>query len=371
LADVVVLVMIQYVRLILWHRVMNPSFEPDAPMPAEHRYVSTAQVAQALGVSVTTVKRWVDEGILPAHRTPGGHRKLLMADVIRLVREGNLPQADLSLLVTRRASQQPDVGDLHKQMSEAIRKIDTDLIRSLVLAGYNAGIPVDVIADRVVSPAMQQLGHEWEMGKADVMKEHRISQAFVSVLYELRAIIRVNAESNRPIAVGGAPEHDHYILPTLLAKLTLLDAGWDAINLGPHTPFSAFESAIKQMKPELIWLSVAHLENPERFLSEYGRLYQFCLQEGISVAVGGRALTDSIRVKMPYTSFGDGMSQFSAFAKSLHRRPGRPKRGRPPGTGKNQLANRFGTQETDEEPEDNPIPEPTEINILPELPNQS
>ena len=62
----------------------------------DRQYVSTAQVAAALGVGTTTVKRWVDEGVLPAQRTAGKHRRILVADVLRVARSRDFPRLDLN-----------------------------------------------------------------------------------------------------------------------------------------------------------------------------------------------------------------------------------------------------------------------------------
>ena len=54
-------------------------------------YLTTHQVAQMLGVSLPTVSKWVDQGLLKGHRTPGGHRRISMPDLQRFARDNHYP----------------------------------------------------------------------------------------------------------------------------------------------------------------------------------------------------------------------------------------------------------------------------------------
>jgi len=47
--------------------------------------LSIRQAAERLGVSVSTVRAWADDGRLPSERTPGNHRRFSEADVERLL----------------------------------------------------------------------------------------------------------------------------------------------------------------------------------------------------------------------------------------------------------------------------------------------
>jgi methanogenic corrinoid protein MtbC1 len=108
-----------------------------------------------------------------------------------------------------------------------------------------------------------------------------------------------------------------------------IDAGWDAVNLGPNTPFKSLGKAIHDLRPRLLWLTVSHLGPEADFLRDYTELYRQAEKAGVAVAIGGRALVESLRSRIPYTTYGDGLGHLVAFARTLHPRPHPPRRGRP------------------------------------------
>lgn len=291
-------------------------------------YMSTAQVAAALGLGVTTIKRWVDEGILPAHRTAGGHRKLLVADVLRVARQHGLPKQEL--LAGGPCHDLTDVADLNHRFYDALKRGEAEAARELVQGVCQQGLPMDVLADQVIAPAMHRFGQDWEKGKIDVYHEHAATLICAGALLTLIARLTPTAAGNRPRALGGAPEKDPFLLTSLLAELVLRDCGWDVRNLGPNTPLASFRQALVDLRPQLLWLTVSHLEDKEQFLTEYRLLYQEAQRMGVPVAVGGQALTESVRANMPYTTFGDHFAHLAAFGRALYPGQKPPQRGRPP-----------------------------------------
>lgn len=294
-------------------------------------YISTTQVAESLGVSVSTVKRWVEEGVLPAQKTAGGHRKLLWPDVVELARRNNLPLAG-PLFAKRPKSQGTTrpADEFCDAFYECLIAGDLLGVRKIVHSAYDAGTSVENFADTIVRRAMHRVGSEWERGRLDVFDEHRATQTCLTAIYELRTVLESSARRARPVAVGGAIEGDYSELPSLLAQMVLLQAGWDAVNLGPNTPFQSFTRALTDLRPKLFWISFSHVADEKASRREYKTFFRAAESAGVPVMIGGQALTESLRSALPYTAYGDGLANLAGFARTLHQPARPPKRGRPP-----------------------------------------
>ena len=106
-------------------------------------YLTTHQVARLLGVSLPTVSKWVDQGLLKGHRTPGGHRRISMPDLRRFTRENDYPlQEDES--EARRArgrriliiDDEPDFADLVRDYLEIKGGFDIRVAQNTFDAGF-------------------------------------------------------------------------------------------------------------------------------------------------------------------------------------------------------------------------------------------
>jgi len=280
---------------------------------------SPNQVARCLGVSEASIKRWCDKGILAFTKTAGGHRRIPVHVVLDFVRENDFTLAQPEMLELP-----PSVGAGSRTLDQACRLFgqaleqgDDSRCLQLTLDLRLAGRDMAVIGDRVIAPAFQALGQRWEHGEAEVYQERRGVEITRHVLSRLKDTLAPPAPA-APTAIGATLPGDPYSLPGQLCELVLLEQGWQARFLGSELPMETVARAVQDLGPRMLWLSVSVAEVPEDFVRDYGQLYETCRQQRCAVAIGGRALTGSLRQRLQYASYGDNLRHVQSFAQSLY-----------------------------------------------------
>ena len=275
------------------------------------------QVANAIAVSESSVKRWCDKGLIPTQYTAGGHRRIELAGLVPFLKAKQFSLAN------------PEVLGLPSNTGKGIRIIeravepylkalvagDEEQARRILLDLYLADHSLSEICDRVIAPVFEQIGELWACGTAEVYQERRGCEITLHVIGELRSLVP-QPPANAPLAMGAAPEGDQYNLATNMVELVLRDAGWNAVSLGDNIPLASMGHAIATQRPRLFWVSCSHLVDADTFIEQYNKL---CEAHGHEVAfvVGGRALTEPIRQRMKHAAFCDTLSHLEALANTL------------------------------------------------------
>ena len=281
---------------------------------------SPRQVARAIGVSESSLKRWCDQGLVPSRRTAGGHRRIPVAGVVRFLRDRgyDIEHPELLGLPARIGTSDRDLADVRDCFLDALRTGDSDLIHRLMLGLYVERRPLFEIFDRMVAPAFQQIGHEWQSGELAIYREHRATELALRALHALGQLLPPPTD-NASHALAATLEGDLYRLAITMCELVLRDAGWRAQSLGPDHPTDTLIAAISDLSPGLLVLSVNHVADTRRFLADYGRLYEHAHRHRVPVVVGGQALTRELQASMRYATLGRSMKELIDFADALWR----------------------------------------------------
>lgn len=279
--------------------------------------LSPKQVAQALGVSESSLKRWCDQGLIATVRTCGGHRRLALADVLRFVRDGERPLVSpeaLGLPAVREASGKCLIR-ARELLTTALLEGNEPLCRRVIFDLYLAKHPLSAICDDVVASAFSQIGERWSCQQAEVYQERRACEIMLRILHALRDTQQ--GFDPRWLAIGGTPAGDGYTLPTAMVELVFREAGWTAVSLGASIPLESLAAAVRTHRPRVLWLSSSHIADPASFIDEYSRLFEVARQLQTAIVVGGQALVPAIRQRIRYASYCDTIRQLEQFALSL------------------------------------------------------
>ena len=213
---------------------MLPSFKGST----SEDWLSLGAVAQILGVHPSTVRSWSDQGLLPVHRTSGGHRRYLRGEIdlwVQSQRQGGADEANMivqnALRVTRfqvtegRLQAEPWYCKLDDEAREQYRVSGRALLKGLSNYLNSAGAQAVAEAE-AIGYEYASRGRRYGMGAVDATHaflffRNTLFESMLSV-YEAAAVRSPHAWSSMFRKINGFTDT---ILVTILETYEVYQRG--------------------------------------------------------------------------------------------------------------------------------------------------
>jgi methanogenic corrinoid protein MtbC1 len=244
------------------------------------RAITPRQLADAIGVSESSLKRWADAGRIQVSRTEGGHRRITLTEAVRFIRDSRAVVVRPELLGLPASSEEQD-----STLSKMLLGGDGRGVTGYLLARFLSGTSVAALCDGPLRAALTHIGTLWRHQEEGVMVEHRATTIIIEALASLRALIE--DRPGAPVAVGGGLAGDPYVIPSMMCATALSELGLRPVNLGADTPATSLLQAARDERAQLVWVSVTAAP-AEAALAELARVCRELLELGVAVVVGGR-----------------------------------------------------------------------------------
>ncbi len=285
--------------------------------------ISPKELADAIGVSESSLKRWADGGLIRVTRTVGGHRRIAIGEAIRFIRSMRAPLLRPEAIgmsdLAGHANQAYSTEDPTEQLFTFLRDGRADEAWGLIASLYLSGRSVAEIGDGPIRIAMQRLGDLWQHDDAGIFIEHRATAICCHVVERLRSLLSPPGADF--CAVGGGVAGDPYLLASLLSATALTAEGIAATSLGPDTPFNSLRAAYEEYRPKLMWLSISSVRNERELEDGIASLAKHLAGSDCLLVLGGREIGRLLTPDTPNIRRGSSLSELVSIATKLREAP--------------------------------------------------
>ncbi len=264
------------------------------------------QIAEIIGVNVSTIKRWTDSGKLNCQQTVGGHRKFYLNHLTKFLKENSRynSKVNLDLLIGKKQSlvDAIDAKDfiylinhLYRILISGKQSEFITVSNSMILKGYT----LDILFDEIIIPILEKIGFQWSKGKLTISEEHLatvIIRKFLSSL-TLEKVVN-NAKYNAFCFTLTDDRHD---LPLHLAESILNQNDKIKIfNLGPNLPVEDFITLSQKTNPEIIYVSIIYIDNLDLINQQVNLMCEYFLDTKTKIFLSGIGLK---KIKLTHNNY--------------------------------------------------------------------
>lgn len=235
-------------------------------------------VARMTGVPVAVLRAWEKRyGVPHPSRTGSAYRMYTDADVVMVqrlsaLRASGLAASEAANVVLREESgaaprSTPPTGVIERIL-DATHRMDGSAIDEALAALATVGNAADAF-ERVIAPAMVEVGQLWESGEMSEAHEHLLSE---HLLMTLRTWLGFARPANpKGVALIGCFADEQHTIPAYGLALRWSSYGMRTVLLGARTTPSAVRAAVSQLNPTTVALSLTMpaTEQQTSYIPEY------------------------------------------------------------------------------------------------------
>ena len=178
----------------------------------------------------------------------------------------------------------------------------------LVFKNFRKTGTIPEFYEKILRPAMYDIGDLWRDGKLDVGSEHVASNTVTRLIESMNTKIKPKSKTKTVLIC--TPDGEYHVIPCLMIETYLTLRGYNVINLSPSVPTKSLINHVDKEKPDLVLVSITldeHMKSGMQLIKHIKKLK-------VPIIVGGQALKDK------KNNFGVTVSatpNFSELAKTV------------------------------------------------------
>lgn len=199
----------------------------------------------------------------------------------------------------------------------ALLRFDRNRAAEIVLKESSRGTSIKDIYRHIITPAQQEIGRLWQLGKLTVVHEHYCTAATEIVMAELfRHVVPPGPLRELRLVAFCVEGERHCIGLKMFADLMTLE-GWKVQYVGQDTPTSSVLRFITEEKPAVVAVSISVAKNVRSLARLIRTLRQHPECAAVKVMIGGRSASKELCQRVGADGYAESIGDAVEVANRL------------------------------------------------------